>query len=149
MIFIDIERKTGYNTNISSYSGAIIKYTNNRRLSGNMIKIKNIKIYHIRTLLLTYLVWTVLNLLIAWRFCQIAKVPLTRMPYYWGLLHIAFFMLFMPGGSYGFGIPIMALIGLSVLITGLLIKEWWACALIMTGMSLWFFGAICLIGIGV
>jgi hypothetical protein len=114
-----------------------------------MIKIKNVKIYHIRTLLLTYLAWTPLNLLIAWRFCEIAKVPLTRIPYYWGLLHIAFFMLFMPGGSCWFGIPVIALIGLSVLIAGLLIKEWWACLLIIIGMSLWFFGAFCLIGIGV
>jgi hypothetical protein len=114
-----------------------------------MIKIKNIKIYHIRTLLLTYLVWTILNLLIAWRFCEIARVPLTRMPYYWGLLHIAFFMLFMPGGSGAFVIPVIALIGLSVLIASLLIKERWACLLIITGMSLWFFGALCLIGIGV
>ena len=148
MIFIDIDHKAGYNTNISRSSGAIIKCTSNRRLCGNMIKIKNKNIYHIRTLLLTYLVWTVLNLLIAWRFCQIAKVPLTRIPYYWGFLHIAFFMLFMPGGSYGFGIPIMALIGLSVLIAGLLIKERWGCYLIIIGMSLWFLGAACLIGIG-
>ena len=113
-----------------------------------MITIKNIKIYHISTLLLTYLALTPLNLLIASRFCEIAKVPLTWIPYYWGLLHIAFFMLFMTGGSYGFGIPVIALIGLSVLIAGLLRKEWWGCVLIITGMSIWFLGAFCLLGIG-
>jgi hypothetical protein len=148
MIFIDVQRKAGYNTNISRCSGVSIKFISRGRLCGDMIKTKNIKIYHIRTLLLTYLAWMPLNLSIAWWFCQIARVPLTQIPYYWGLLHIAFFMLFMPGGSYGFGIPVMALIGLSVLIVGLLIKERWACALIITGMSLWFFGAFCLIGIG-
>ena len=125
MIFIDIERKAGYNKNIPRCSGAIIKCTRNRKLCGNMIKIKNIKIYHIRILLLTYLVWTVLNLLIAWWFCQIAKVPLTRMPYYWGLLNIVPVIFY----------PLGTVAGLSV-VAGLLIKERWACLLIITGMSL-------------
>jgi hypothetical protein len=54
----------------------------------------------------------------------------------------------MSEGSDAFIIPIIALIALSVLIAGLLRKEWWSCVLIITGMSLWFFGAACLIGIG-
>ena len=114
-----------------------------------MIKIKNIKIYHIRTFLLTYLVWTVLNLLIASRFCEIAKVPITQIPYYWGLLHIAPLMLFLPTVINSFGIaPLFVLIIVSVFVAGLLRKERWGCYLIVLGMSLWFIGAFCLIGIG-
>ena len=102
-----------------------------------MIKMINIKIYHIRTLLLTYLVWTVLNLLVSARFCEIAKVPLTKMPYYWGLLNIVPFIFY----------PLGVVAGLFI-VGGSLIKEWWDCILIITGMSLWFFGAACLVGIG-
>jgi len=108
-----------------------------------------IRFYHIRTLLLTYLVWTALNLLIASRFCEIAKVPLTRMPYYWGLLHIAPLMLFLPTEINSFGIvPLFVLIIASVFVAGLLRKERWGSYLIIIGMSLWFFGAFCLLGIG-
>jgi hypothetical protein len=114
-----------------------------------MIKIKNIKIYHIRTLLLTYLVWTVLNLLVSARFCEIAKVPLIRIAYYWRLLHIAPLMIFLPTEINSFGIaPLFVLIIVAVFIAGLLRKERWGCYLIIIGMSLWFFGAACLIGIG-
>jgi hypothetical protein len=114
-----------------------------------MIKIKKIKIYHIRTLLLTYLVWAALNLYIASLFCEIAKVPLTWMPYYWGLLHIVPLMLFLPTEINSFGIaPLFVLIIAAVFVTGLLRKERWGCYLIIIGMSLWFFGAACLIGIG-
>lgn len=102
-----------------------------------MIKIKNVKIYHFKTLLLTYLVWVVLNLLIASQFCRIAKVSLTQKPYYWGLLHLVPFIFY----------PLGTIAGLSV-VTGLLIKERWACSLVITGMSLWFVGAFCLIGMG-
>jgi len=111
--------------------------------------LKKIKIYHIRTLLLTYIVWTVLNLLISARLCEIAKVPLTRMPYYWGLLHIAPLMLFMPAEAYAFGIaPAIVLIIAAVFVAGLLIKERRAYLMIIIGMSLWFVGAFCLLGIG-
>ncbi len=75
-----------------------------------------IKIYHLRTLLLTYLVWTALNLLISSWFCEIAKVPLTWIPYYWGLLHIAPLMLLNPAELDSFGIipPALVLITVSV-----------------------------------
>jgi hypothetical protein len=109
-----------------------------------------IKFYHTKTLFLTYLVWTTLNLLIASQFCKIAKVPLTGIPYYLGLLHIVPLMLFMPTEIYAFGIEpiIYVLITASVFIAGLLIKERWACFLIIIGMSIWFLGAFCLIALG-
>jgi len=115
-----------------------------------MIKIKKIKVYHIRTLIMTYLVWAVLNIYIASQFCYLAKVPLTRIPYFWGLLHIVPLMLFNPIEVNAFGIvPLMcALITAAVFIAGLLRKEQWGCYLIIIGMSLWFVGAFCLIGIG-
>ena len=110
-----------------------------------------IRFYHIRTLLLTYLVWAALNLLIAFWFCDIVKCPLTRMPYYWGVLHIAPLLLFLPSeiGAFGIVPPACVLLCVLVFVAGLLIKGRWARFLIITGMSLWFFGAFCLIGMGV
>ena len=109
------------------------------------------KIYHIKTLLWTYLVWTALNLLIAFWFCDIAKCSLTNIPYYWGVLHIVPLSLFLPSDIGAFGIVPYACVLLCVLVfvAGLLIKERWARFLIIIGMSLWFFGAFCLIGMGV
>ena len=110
------------------------------------------KIYHIKTLLWTYLVWAALSLLIAFQCCYIAKCPLTRMPYYWASLHIlplyglirtlwecdmGGFIVFVPGLVAGFAV-----------VAGLLIKGQWARFLIIIGMSIWFFGAFCIIGFG-
>jgi hypothetical protein len=59
-------------------------------------------------------------------------------------------MLLNPAEIHSFGIvpPALVLITVSVFITGLLRKERWGCYLIILGMSLWFFGAFCLIGMG-
>jgi len=104
------------------------------------------------TLLLTYLAWGSINLLFAFWFCDIFKEPLTRMPYFWGVLHIAHFWslkLALCEGDMSdliFVVPGI-LAGLSV-VAGLLINRWWAILLIVIGMSIWFLSAFCILAMG-
>ena len=110
-----------------------------------------IKFYHIKTLLWTYLVWTVLNLLFAFWGCGIYKHPLTWMPYHWALLHITPLMFFLPKEIHAVGMVPLACTVLAALVfvAGLLINRRWGRFLIIIGMSIWFFLAFCILGMGV
>jgi len=105
-----------------------------------------IRVYHIRTLLWTYLVWAVLSLLFAFRCCAVVKCSLIRMPIYWALSHILPLMFFLPSEIHAFGmwLPACAVLPALLLVAGLLVNKWWACFLIIIGMSIWFFVAMCL-----
>ena len=107
-----------------------------------------IRFYHIRTLLLTYQVWAVLNLLFAFMLCNAVNHSLIYVPLNWAMLHIVPLMLFLPREIHAFGIGPSACVVLSALvfIAGLLIKGRWARFLIIIGMSIWFFLAFCIIG---
>ena len=99
-----------------------------------------VKFYNLRTLLKTYLVWTVLNLLFASACCSATNNPPIRIPYFWAVLHIIPLTLFHPEGIYSFGLilPACVLIAASMFAAGLLINRWWARFLIIIGMSIWF-----------
>ena len=121
------------------------------------------KIYHIRTLLWTYLVWAAINLWWAFSFCkpmgnQIFRQPIRTnnywlAPYYWAMLNI----LPLYGlirtlwecdmGGFIFFTVYVVVAGFAV-VAGLLIKGRWARSLIIIGMSIWFFGAFCILGLG-
>jgi urea transporter len=116
----------------------------------------NIRFYHIRTLFWTYISWAVLMLFFAFMFCNIANYPLTWMPYYWALLNIAPLWILIGSCWYGgwadtfiiISAAITVVAGLSV-VAGLLINRRWACFLVIIGMSIWFFEAFCILGMGV
>ena len=106
--------------------------------------------------------WVVLNLLFAFLLCmpreQIfmhtnnTNYPLTLVPLTWAMLHIAPLWQILTGyGGAGmfifFTVPAVVA-GLSV-VAGLLINRRWACFLVIIGMSLWFFEAFCILGMGV
>lgn len=111
-----------------------------------------LRFYHTKTLLWTYLVWVFINLLLALWCCEIAESSIIRMPYYLGLLHIlplygligtlwdgdaVGIIFFLPGVIAGFAV-----------LAGLLIRRRWARLMIIIGMSSWFFGAFCILGLG-
>ena len=115
-----------------------------------------IRFYHLRTLLWTYSVWAVLNLLCAFISCipkeQIymhttdTNYPWLLVPIIWAWLHIAplwGLILTCWSGDTNmvifFAVP-MVVAGLSVA-AGLLINRRWACFGIIVGMSIWFLDA--------
>ena len=110
-----------------------------------------IKFYHIKILLWTYLIWAVLNVFIASNFCHAFNDTLKSIPYYWAILHILPFWGFLPSEIQSFGIvlPACVLLSVSILVAGLLIKEQWARFLVITGMSILFFGAFFILLVGV
>ena len=126
-------------------------------------QVPKIRFYHIRTLLLTYLVWAVLNLLLALLFCQptgqqiylhsIRKAHYSSAPYYWAMLHIAPLLALIATLWEGdldwfvfFIVPVVVA-GFAI-VAGLLIKGHWARFLIIMGMSVWFFLAMCIVAMG-
>lgn len=113
-----------------------------------------VRVYHIRALLWTYLVWAVITLWGAYATWDdvsgpfIHKAPLRLIPYYWGLLHIIPFWAAWIGGMHAaFAIPCGGA-GLSLVAIGLFIRERWACLLVILGVNLWFFVALLLFSIG-
>jgi hypothetical protein len=111
--------------------------------------------YHVRALLWTYLVWAVLTLLLAYAIWDdvsgpfVHKAPLGRMPYYWGLLHIFPFSALWVGDSIASVVGLYwGSVGLFLVVVGLLIRERWACLLVILGVNLWFFVALLLFSIG-
>ncbi len=125
-------------------------------------KMPKIRFYHTKTLLWTYMVWAALSLLIAFRCCepmgqQIFRHPIRNTnywlaPYYWGLLHIlplyGLVRTFWECDLQGFIFFSPTIVAGFAIVAGLLIKGRWACFLIIIGMSLWFLGAFCLLGMG-
>ena len=122
----------------------------------------NIRFYHIRTMLWTYLVWAVLNLFFAFLLCipreQIfthnnqTTYPLIFVPLTWATLHIAPLCPILTGyGGTDFiifcTVP-MVVAGLSIA-AGLLVNRQWARFLVIIGMSLWFMLGFFIIGASV
>jgi len=111
-----------------------------------------IRLSHVRTVVYTYLVWTPLNLFVAYA-CWAAAHPSVRVParrtlYDWGVLHIAPLWALWDGTATFDTWIVVALAGLAV-VAGLLIDRGWVRFLIVLGMSLWFLEAWSLWGIGV
>ncbi len=111
-----------------------------------------IRLYHVRTLLWTYFVWTPLNLWFAhacWSAAHpFAKVPLRWTLYNWVLLHIAPLWALWDGTD-GLDAWVAVVVAGSTVAAGLLIDRRWVRFLVIVAMSLWFFDAWCLLGIGV
>jgi len=115
-----------------------------------------IRLYHLKTLLWTYLVWALLNLLSAFLSCipreQIygntnhINYPWLLVPIIWAWLHIAplwGLILTCWAGDTNMIIFLgvaMVVAGLSVA-AGLLINKRWACFLVIVGLSIWFLAA--------
>ena len=102
--------------------------------------VRGFRLYHLKTLLWTYLVWAVLDAFFLF-WCQgIYNYPLERIPYYWGILHIFPLGLLLPNeiSSFGLGLPACAALSVLFLIAGLLINKGWARFLIIVGMSILF-----------
>jgi len=118
-----------------------------------------IKLYHVRTLLWTYLVWAILNLSVALLACKPmpqhmrpdmdTNYPLERVPIVWVWLHIAPLLSLRISLRPWWPIPLITGIAGFALVAGLLINRWWACFLVIAGMSIWFFWAICVLGLAV
>jgi polyferredoxin len=76
------------------------------------------------------------------------------MPYNWALLHIAPLLGLIATLWYGeqdpfiIAVPTIVVAGFAI-VAGLLIKGRWARFLIIIGMSTWFLGSFCLVGMGV
>jgi hypothetical protein len=112
-----------------------------------------IRFYHVRTLLWTYLVWTPLNLWFAYACWFSAQGPFVRFPlrrtlYNWQLLHILPLWALWDGTG-GFDVWVVVVLAGLAIVAGLLKNRQWARVLVVVGMSLWFFEAWCLLGIGV
>jgi len=113
-----------------------------------------IRLYHIRTLFWTYLVWAVLMLLFAFLLCRATNYPLTWMPYSWALLHIIPLLVLIETLWYGEQDPFIIFAAVSVvvagfaIVAGILIKGRWARFLIIIGMSIWFLCAFCTLAPG-
>jgi hypothetical protein len=86
-----------------------------------------VRLYHLRTVFWTYLVWTLLNLWFASLCCEVNKFSLIWIPYYWALLHIIPLLLLLTSRMDAFGIelPVLYLLSAVFLIAGLLINKWW------------------------
>jgi len=108
--------------------------------------VPKIRFYHIKTLLWTYLVWTVLNLWSVLLFCRATNYPLTRMLYYLAILHglplYGLIRTLWEGDMGGFVFFVPGVIGGLSVIAGLLINKRRARFLIIVGMSIWFFYGI-------
>lgn len=111
------------------------------------------RLYHLRTLLWTYLVWAFLNLWLVSVLCKATNNPLIRMPYYWALLHIlplyGLIRTLCEGDMNGFIHFVPGVIGGLSVVAGLLIRGRWACSLIIVGRSIWFFEGYCIYGLSV
>ncbi len=117
-----------------------------------------IKFYHTRTLLWTYLVWAVLNLLFAFLVCKPmpqlymhpsanTDYPLARVPIVWAWLHIApLLSLTISWSPWWHPVVATGVAGVAV-VSGLLINRWWARFLIIVGMSIWFCEAMLVAGL--
>lgn len=115
-----------------------------------------IGVYHVRTLLWTYLVWVPLNLWFAAACCRAVEhtffyqppVTATRVLYAWALLHILPLWALWDGTD-GFDVWVVVVIAGLAVVAGFLIDRRWVRILVIVGMSLWFFEAWCLAGLSV
>ena len=122
-----------------------------------------VRVYHLRTLLWTYLVWAFLNLLFALHFCQplghhvfghfTRKPHYSRLPYYWVFLNICplkgLVLMYWESDIDWFAVVPPGMVAVLFVVAGLFIKEWWARFLIIMGMSIWFLTGFVVLGIGV
>jgi hypothetical protein len=113
-----------------------------------------VRLYHVRALLWTYLVWAVITLwgaYVTWDDVSglfVHKAPLGLIPYYWGLLHILPFWALWIGSTLAPSALVWGSAGLFLVAVGLFIRERWACLLVILGVNLWFFVALLLFSIG-
>jgi len=102
-----------------------------------MIKIK---LYHRKTLLWTYLVWAILNLLFNIGAITHMHASLAFLPLDLAWFHIVPLGFLLPSSidAFGKGPAILTILSVLVFIAGLLINRWWGRFLVIIGMSLWF-----------
>ncbi len=108
-----------------------------------------IRIYHVKALLLTYLVWAALNLLLAYSTCEASpfRYPVTQVLYFWALLqHILPLWALWDNSTGGLSWVVLVVAG-SCVVAGLLIERRRGRFLVIAGMSLWFLWASMLFGI--
>ena len=99
------------------------------------------KLYHLKTLLFTYLVWLFLSFLLTLSMCHITKQPLAHVPFILGMLHILPFLslgMFWGAPAKTIIAGILAVLPIVFIVTGLLINKTWANSLVITGMTIWF-----------
>lgn len=88
---------------------------------------RGVKLYYLRTLVWTYLVWATLNVFFASQFCHVFNGPLTWIPYYWALFHIillyGLIMTLWEGNMNWFMPVVPGMVAGLFLIVGLFIKE--------------------------
>ncbi len=99
---------------------------------------QKVRLYHLRALFCTYLVWAVLNLCFAFAVHDAMRGHSRGIPFIWGVLHII--------GVAGFPVGVG---GLALVLVGLFKSERWARLLIIVGMSLWFLTGWVIAGLSV
>lgn len=108
-----------------------------------------IRVYHVRALLCTYLVWAFLNLSFAHTVQNAIGAGSASIRYIWVSLHILPLWALVDSGTRGVkAVAIVVIAGSSVAV-GLLKKERWACVLAILGVGLWFLAAWALAGLSV
>ena len=112
-----------------------------------------VRLYHLRTLLFTYLIWAIINLFYAFMFSGFTtSSPLIKVPYFWVLLNIAplwGLILSLWEGDVSWFTPVApGLLAGLIVITSLFINRWWARFLVIVGMSIWFFVGLVALGVG-
>ncbi len=96
------------------------------------------RVYHVKALLLTYLVWAVVNLWFAFAVHDAMRGNSRGIPFIWAFLHIA------PLVGFPVGVG-----GLALVVIGLLNDKRWARLLIIGGMTLWFLTGWVIAGLSV
>ncbi len=108
------------------------------------------RFYNIKGLLWTYLVWTCLNLWYAAALHKALGSDPPGIPYIWAALQILPLCALREGSASGLAIlGLWGVIGGALVISGLFMKERWACVFIILGMSLWFLASWLLAGVSV
>lgn len=113
-----------------------------------------IKIYHVRTLFWTYLVWAGLGLWLVLSICvrTSSDCLFISVPRVWGMMHIAPLLPVIPCANIGGGTSmlifsiVVAMVAGSLVVAGLLLDRRWARFLIIMGISVWFLAAFLIMG---
>ena len=112
-----------------------------------------LKVYHLKALLMTYLIWAVLIALVAVRAAQVGTGNLAGPVYglrFWLLVHVTPFMaLSDPLGGMMLWCVIIPVVTIIPTITGLFIRGSDGTILVAFGISVWFFWGFMLAGLAV
>ena len=109
-----------------------------------------LKVYHFKTLWVTYLVWAVLVALAAARIVQVGNLPNARQGLlFWLLIHMGPLLPMCYGDPFSGLYLVIA--GLPILATaaGLFVRSSGGTILVAFGISVWFFWGLMFAGIGV